>query len=217
MIAADLAVQRPPDAKLLVVDSQRNIIHAPRTAFVDFLRPNDLIIANDAATLPASLKGIYQETGVPIEVRLAGRPSLNPMDVSRFSAIVFGEGDFHMRTEDRPLPPLLKRGDTLVLGPLRATVEELLGHSRLVSLVFTGTADEIWAGLASHGKPIQYSHMQNSLELWDVWTRIAGPPVAFEPPSASFILDWHVLGAIREPSRSFRYDHSRRRYLIDRR
>ena len=203
MIAADVAVQRPPDAKLLVVDSQRNIIHVPRTAFVEFLRPNDLVIANDAATLPASLKGVHEQTGAEIEVRLAGRPSLNPSDVSRFSAIVFGAGDFHTRTEDRPLPPPLHPGDTLVLGSLRATVEELLGHPRLVSLLFNGTADEIWAGLASHGRPIQYSHLQTSLELWDVWTRIAGPPVAFEPPSAGFILDWRVLAAIRKHRANF--------------
>jgi S-adenosylmethionine:tRNA ribosyltransferase-isomerase len=203
MIVADVAVQRPVDAKLLVVDSQRNIIHVPRTAFVEFLRPNDLVIANDAATLPASLKGIHEETGAAIEVRLAGRQSLDAMDVSRFSAVVFGAGDFHMRTEDRPLPPPLQAGDTLVLGSLHATVEELLGHPRLMSLCFNGTADEIWAGLASHGRPIQYSHLQTSLELWDVWTRIAGPPVAFEPPSASFILDWHVLAAIREHRVSF--------------
>ena len=203
MIAADLAIQRPSDAKLLVVDEQRQLIHVPRSEFVEFLRPNDLVIANDAATLPASLTGVHQQTGNAIEVRLSGRSSLDPMDVKRFSAIVFGAGDFHQRTEDRPLPPPLQRGDTLVLGPLRATVAELLGHSRLVSLLFEGTPDQIWAGLASHGKPIQYSHMQTSLELWDVWTRIAGPPVAFEPPSASFILDWHVLGSIREHCAAF--------------
>ena len=203
MIAADLAVQRPANAKLLVVDEQRHLIHVPRTAFVEFLRPNDLVIANDAATLPASLTGIHEQTGKPIEVRLAGRHSLNPMDVKSFRAIVFGEGDFHLRTEDRPLPPSLQIGDSLVLGPLRATVEELLGHPRLVSLLFDGTPDQIWAGLASHGKPIQYSHIQTSLELWDVWTRIAGPPVAFEPPSASFILDWHVLSDIREHHAAF--------------
>ncbi|HEY4424249.1 MAG TPA: S-adenosylmethionine:tRNA ribosyltransferase-isomerase [Pyrinomonadaceae bacterium] len=191
------------DAKLLVVDSQRNLIHVPRTAFVQFLRPNDLVIANDAATLPASLSGVHQRTGKTIEVRLAGRRSLNPMDVKSFSAIVFGEGDFHLRTEDWPQPPTLQPGDTLVLGPLRATVEMLFGHPRLISLLFDGTPDQIWAGLASHGKPIQYSHMQTSLDLWDVWTRIAGPPVAFEPPSASFILDWHVLSNIREHHATF--------------
>jgi len=203
MIAADTAVQRPMDAKLLVVDSQRNLIHVPRTAFVEFLRPNDLVIANDAATLPASLTGIHQQTGKTVEVRLAGRRSLNPMDVKSFSAIVFGEGDYHLRTEDRPLPPTLQPGDKMKLGPLNAIVEEVLGHPRLVSLLFDGTPDQIWAGLASHGKPIQYSHLQTSLELWDVWTRIAGPPVAFEPPSAGFILDWHVLSDIREHRAAF--------------
>src|SRR4029078_4387204 len=118
MLAAQLPVQRPVDAKLLVVDAQRNLIHVPRSAFVDFLHADDLVIANDAATLPASLTGIHQPTGKVIEVRLAGRPSLDPMDVNRFSAVVFGEGDFHMRTEDRPLPPPLQSGDTLELGPL---------------------------------------------------------------------------------------------------
>jgi S-adenosylmethionine:tRNA ribosyltransferase-isomerase len=203
MIAAQAAVQRPPNAKLLVVDSQRNLIHVPRTEFVEFLRSNDVVIANDAATLPASLIGTHQQTGKAIEVRLAGRPSLDGMDVKRFSAVVFGEGDFHMRTEDRPLPPPLNIGDTLLLGPLRATVEGLLDHPRLVSLLFSGTTDEIWAGLARHGRPIQYSHLQTSLELWDVWTRIAGSPVAFEPPSAGFVLDWKILSAIREHDATF--------------
>jgi S-adenosylmethionine:tRNA ribosyltransferase-isomerase len=203
MLAAQVPVQRPADAKLLVVDAQRNLIHVPRSTFVDFLRADDLVIANDAATLPASLSGIHQATGKPIEVRLAARPSLDPADVNRFSAVVFGEGDFHVRTEDRPLPPPLQSGDTLLLGPLRATIEKLLGHPRLVALCFAGTADQVWSGLASHGKPIQYSHLQSSLELWDVWTRIAGPPVAFEPPSAGFVLDWHVLAAIREHNARF--------------
>jgi len=69
MIAATSAVQRPADAKLLVVDAQRNLIHVPRSAFVEFLRPNDLVIANDAATLPASLTGVHQPSGQQIEVR----------------------------------------------------------------------------------------------------------------------------------------------------
>ena len=168
-----------------------------------FLHADDLVIDNDAGTLPASLTGVHQPTGKAIEVRLAGRPSLDPLDVNRFSAVVFGEGDFHMRTEDRPLPPPLEVGDTLLLGPLRATVEKVLGHPRLVAIRFAGSADEVWSGLASHGKPIQYSHLQSSLELWDVWTKIAGPPVAFEPPSAGFVLDWHVLSTIRQHKARF--------------
>jgi S-adenosylmethionine:tRNA ribosyltransferase-isomerase len=197
MNAADRAVQRPLDAKLLVVDACRHIDHAPRAAFVEFLRRGDLVVANDAATLPASLRGTHGATGAPVEVRLAGRPSLKAEDVRRFSAVVFGEGDFRTRTEDRAAPPQFSDGDRLVLGPLRATVERTLGHARLVSLLFDGTPDEVWAGLARHGRPIQYAHMHEPLALWDVWTRIAGPPVAFEPPSAGFALDWRALSSMR--------------------
>ena len=203
MLASVTPVQRPPDAKLLVVNCGSQLIHVPRTAFVDFLQPNDLLVANDAATLPASLSGVHQQTGKRIEVRLAGRPSLNPNDISRFSAVVFGEGDFHMLTEDRPLPPLLQPRDVLLLGPLRAIIEQTMEHPRLVSLHFVGSADEVWAGLARHGRPIQYSHLQKGLEVWDVWTRIAGSPVAFEPPSAGFVLDWQLLSAIRDREAAF--------------
>ena len=198
MIAADRPLQRPPDARLLVVDACRHIGHAPRSAFVEYLRRGDLVVANDAATLPASLRGTHGRTGAPVEVRLAGRPSLGPEDVRRFSAVVFGEGDFRTRTEDRPAPPTVEDGDRLILGPLRARVERTLGHPRLVSLLFDGTPDEVWAGLARHGRPIQYAHVREPLALWDVWTRIAGPPVAFEPPSAGFALDWRALASMRE-------------------
>ena len=78
MIAATRATQRPADAKLLVVDARGRIADARRRDFVDYLRPGDLVIANDAATLPASLFGIHERTGAALEVRLAGRRSLSP-------------------------------------------------------------------------------------------------------------------------------------------
>src|SRR4030095_6445446 len=95
-----------------------------------------------------------------------------------------------MRTEDRPLPPAVASGDWLALGPLRARVEEVLGNPRLLILKFDGSPDQIREVLSRHGRPIQYSHVPTPLALWDVWTSIAGPPVAFEPPSAGFVLDW---------------------------
>jgi S-adenosylmethionine:tRNA ribosyltransferase-isomerase len=197
MIPASRPIQRPANAKLLAVDSGGNIRHLARSTFIDLLRPCDVVIANDAATLPASLSGRHLPTGRTIEVRLAARPSLEVNEVNHFSALVFGEGDYHMRTEDRSLPPTILPGDQLELGPLLATVEGLLDHPRLVSLRFAGSPVEIWEGLTRHGLPIQYSHMQDRLALWDVWTSIAGPPVAFEPPSAGFALDWLTLAAMR--------------------
>ena len=198
MLAATTPVQRPADAKLLVVDSFGAVTDARRSTFVDWLRPGDVVVANDAATLPASLSGRHVRTGSEIEVRLAGRGSLSPADVHSFVAVVFGAGDFHTPTERRPLPPALSPGDRLALGPLDATVARLLDHPRLVSIAFDGTADAIWAGIARHGRPIQYAHLPIALSLWDVWTSIAGRPVAFEPPSAGFVLDWHTLRDMRE-------------------
>ena len=197
MRAATTAQQRPRDAKLLVVDAQGRLQHAARSQLASLLRPGDLLVANDAATLPASLHGIHERSGEAIEVRLAGRRSLQVEAVREFTAIVFGAGDHRARTEDRPAPPALHAGDRLRLGPLHATVRRRLDHARLIELRFDGTPDAIWAGLARHGKPIQYAHVPQPLALWDVWTQVAALPVAFEPPSAGFVLDWALLGALR--------------------
>jgi S-adenosylmethionine:tRNA ribosyltransferase-isomerase len=195
--AADRPIHGPEDARLLVVDRDGHVGDTSRSALTEILRPGDLVIANDAATLPASLQGEHLATGRPIEVRLAGRRSLARDEVSEFAAIVFGEGDFHIRTEDRPAPPALAPGDRLVFGPLSAVVLATLDHPRLVRLGFEGSSDAIWAGLSRHGRPIQYAHVTEPLALWDVWTAIAGPPVAFESPSAGFALNWRTLHAMR--------------------
>ena len=55
MIAADRPTQRPATARLLHVDEHGNVRHLPRSKLPELLRPGDLVIANDAATLPASL------------------------------------------------------------------------------------------------------------------------------------------------------------------
>lgn len=201
MRPATVPSQRPHDAKLLFGDAVGRIQHLSRAHLIDLFLPGDLVIANDAATLPSSLMGYHVPTKRPIEIRLAGRESLD--EFRTFSAIVFGEGDFHLRTEDRPDPPHLKPGDALWLGPLRARVVRVLDHPRFARLTFDGSALEIGEGLARHGRPIQYSHVPTPLAVWDTWTPIAGPPVAFEPPSAGFVLSWNALVGFR--SRGVRF------------
>jgi S-adenosylmethionine:tRNA ribosyltransferase-isomerase len=197
MIPATLAVQRPADARLLVVDTSGHVTHQNRADFPTLLDTGDLVIANDAATMPASLFGVHVGTGRPVEIRLAGRRSLLPRDIARFTAVAFGAGDFHTPTEQRPLPPAFKPGESLRLGPLHAVVIAVLGHPRLIEIEFQQSAEETWEGLARHGRPIQYAYMQEPLAIWDTWTRIASLPVAFEAPSAGFILDWRIIDAIR--------------------
>jgi S-adenosylmethionine:tRNA ribosyltransferase-isomerase len=78
-----------------------------------------------------------------------------------------------------------------------------LGHARLLTLRFSGDPDAIWSGIARHGKPVQYAHVHEPLKLWDVWTRVAALPVAFEPPSAGFVLDWALLSALKAKGVAF--------------
>ena len=182
---------RPSAARLLVADSAGAVRHLSRRDLATLLRPGDLVVANDAATFPASLEGEHLPSGEPLEVRLAAFTDAS--DLRRFHAIAFGAGDYTTPTENRPLPPQLAAGDRLLLGPLIGTVEDLLDHPRLIELRFDGDAAEVLTGLAQHGRPIQYAHVPTPLALWDVWTRVAGRPFAFEPPSAGFALNWRTL------------------------
>jgi S-adenosylmethionine:tRNA ribosyltransferase-isomerase len=202
MIAAHAPIQRPADAKLLAIRASGAIEHGPRSRWVELLRRGDLVVANDAMTLPASLAGVHAPSGRPIEVRLAQRGSLDPQDVHWFLAIVFGEGDHRTRTEDRAPPPTLRVGDKLRLGPLSAAVVALR-HPRLIEIEMQGDAGAIWSGLAAHGKPIQYAYLRGQLALWDVWTPFAATPAAFEPPSAGFAIDWHAIAQVRAAGAAF--------------
>jgi len=195
--AATTPVQRPGDARLLAIDADGRLRELPRTRLAELFTPGDLLIANDAATLPASLTGEHGPSGAPIEVRLAGRPSLGPADVGRFTAIVFGGGDRRTPTERRADPPPLRPGDALRLGPLTATVRRVFPERRRIEIAFNAPSHKVWAGIAAHGRPIQYAHIAEPLALWDVWTAIAARPVAYEPPSAGFVLDWALLESLR--------------------
>src|SRR5262245_38143360 len=86
------------------------------------LEPGDVLVLNDAATLPASLSG-RTAGGLPIELRLLGQPG---DDTLRWTAVLFGEGDYHTPTEHRSPPPPVLPGDLLRFGEdLSAFVESL--------------------------------------------------------------------------------------------
>ena len=183
-------------AKLLVIGGNGRIRHLPRAALASLFSPGDLVIANDAATLPASLTGIHYPSGNSIEVRLAAWETVH--DPRHFTAIASGAGDYKTRTEDRTSPPPLSLGDRFSLGPLVGIVESLLDHPRLFRMRFFGDRSTVFAGLARYGRPIQYAHEPEPLALWDVWTKIAADPIAFEPPSAGFALDWRTQSVWRQ-------------------
>ena len=88
--------------RLLHVDPRRGTLADHRLEELpELLRPGDLLVVNDAATLPASLSGT-DARGEPLELRLAGEEP----DGS-WRAVLFGSGDWRTPTESRPLPPVL--------------------------------------------------------------------------------------------------------------
>lgn len=176
---------------MLTVDAHGQVQDRSRAELGQLFEPGDLVVANDAATIPASLTGQHSRTLSPIEIRLAG--FVDPDDATRFVAVAFGEGDFRTKTEHRLLPPPMKVGDRINLGPIQATVEEVLDHPRLLVVRFDGVASEVMANVARHGRPIQYAYVTDPLALWDVWTNVASRPFAFETPSAGLALDWRTI------------------------
>jgi S-adenosylmethionine:tRNA ribosyltransferase-isomerase len=188
--------ERPPDrrdaVRLLCVDSTTGGYFDGTVADLpSCLDPGDLLVVNDAATLPASLHGLAR--GAPVEVRLTGIG-----EGARWRAVLFGAGDWRTPTERRPQPPFLRAGDVIELGELSASVERVSETSaRLVDLRFDRDGDALWTALYARGRPVQYGYLDEPLELWSVQTAYATRPWAAELPSAGRPLTWEILEALR--------------------
>jgi S-adenosylmethionine:tRNA ribosyltransferase-isomerase len=172
------------DVRMLVVHPRtRRLDVAPFATLAERLAPGDVLVVNDAATLPASLRG-RDASGHPLEARLVEAP-----ERGRARAVVVGAGDVRARTEDRPEPPPLPLGARISFGNapalLQATLVDRSPRSpRLVELDFERDDAALWAALYAVGRPIQYAHRPEPLALWDVQTTYAARPWAVEMPSA---------------------------------
>jgi len=193
MKPATWPVDHPEEGRLLAVEPRaRRYADARLTDLPTLLRAGDLLVVNDAATLPASLPG-RTEAGERIELRLVARE----LD-DTWTAVLFGVGDWRRRTEDRPPPPALPVGACLTVGGLRARVVEVLPPSpRLLRVAFSESGAALWSSLYLGGRPVQYAHLQAPLSLWHVQTGYGGRPWAVEPPSAGLPLTWSLLLALR--------------------
>jgi S-adenosylmethionine:tRNA ribosyltransferase-isomerase len=193
MIAARTFPAARDEVRLLLVDPSAGQLRSRRMSDLPtLLDGGDVLVVNDAATLPASLHG-EDEAGNHIEVRL-----LSAGDDGAFSAVLFGAGDWRQRTEDRPPPPTLAPGARLRFGRLEARVTRSATRSpRLLHLAFAATGAALWAALYREARPVQYSYLAHALPLWAVQTAYASRPWAFEMPSAGRPLSWEILLALR--------------------
>ena len=178
--------------RLLHADAKtRRLLHTQLYALPTLLSSLDLLVVNDAATLPAALSVPNSD----LEVRLIGHGD----DAHNFRAVVFGAGDYHTDTNARSAPRELHVGERIDFSAaLSARVSSVDTKApRLVTLSFDANEDEFWQALYRHGRPIQYRHVSEPLELWDVQNPFASRPFAFEAPSAGLSLDFALLGALK--------------------
>jgi S-adenosylmethionine:tRNA ribosyltransferase-isomerase len=157
------------------------------------LRAGDLLVVNDAATLPASLFG--RAYGRPVEIRLCGE-----QPGGSWRAVLFGAGDWRTPTEHRDPPPTLGVGAHLVFARgFGATIETVSPISpRLVELRFDRAGDALWTALYQYGRPVQYAYEPEPLPLARVQTPYATRPWAAEMPSAGRPLRLSLLRALGE-------------------
>jgi S-adenosylmethionine:tRNA ribosyltransferase-isomerase len=184
-------------------------------ALPGLLAPGDLLVVNDAATLPASLRG-QGPAGQPLEARLIARRHAEDEQRSdndddqdddiRFDAVLLGAGDWRTRTEDRPAPPRLAPGAIVRFAAAEAAATDALAATviavspvspRLVTLRFHEAGDAFWNALYRIGRPVQYAHLDEALPLWAVQNVYAERPWAFEMPSAGRPLTWRLLAELR--------------------
>lgn len=154
------------------------------------LGPGDVLVVNDAATLPASLR-----VDAELELRLVAAER-----DGTFRAIAFGAGDFRDPTESRAAPRALHVGARLQFGSQLAAhvIAVDAQDARLLQLRFETAGAAFWSALYRHATPIQYSYAPQPLQLWDVQNRYASRPWAFELPSAGHPLTFEMLFAIEK-------------------
>jgi S-adenosylmethionine:tRNA ribosyltransferase-isomerase len=185
----------PAGERLLVVDPGAGTIDDRRVDDLPaLLRAGDVVVVNDAATLPASLVG-RTAAGAPVELRLLGRAASG----DEWPVLAFGDGDWRTQTEDRPQPPPLAAGDEVVFAGLVARVARVSAESpRLLDVRFDRAGGRLLEALYARGRPVQYAYLPEPRALSAFQTPFAGRPWAAEMPSAGRVLTAARVRALRE-------------------
>ncbi len=174
--------------RLLVIEREGGAyFDAHVHALPALLRPGDVMIVNDAATLPASLHGRAPD-GSTLELRL-----LADEGGGEWTVFLLGAGDWRTPTEDRPSAHV-NEGERLAFGAaLSARVLSKRGE-RLARVAFDG---DLYTAIYARGRPVQYAHLREPLDLWTVQTPYASRPWAMEMPSAGRPLTLRQILALR--------------------
>jgi S-adenosylmethionine:tRNA ribosyltransferase-isomerase len=190
--AATRPREEPGTERLLYVDPLHSrFAHHHVGDLPGLLRAGDLLVVNDAATLPASL--LVREPALELRLVRRGRTD------AEWTAVTFGAGDFGTPTEQRGAPRKVRVGERLDFGAgLAATVTAVEPElARLVEIRFHLRGAALLAALYRAGRPVQYAYLEREFGLWHFQNRFAGRPWALEIPSAGHCLTWDLLLRLR--------------------
>jgi S-adenosylmethionine:tRNA ribosyltransferase-isomerase len=139
----------------------------------DHLRPGDLLVVNDSATIPAALPARLDGYSEPLTLHLS-TPTAD------------GRWLVELRTADRfPFRPPPPGARVELPGGARASIIGPFGTSRRLALADIAPAVDI-DYLARHGRPIRYRHDgPRERPLSDYQTAFARKPGSAEMPSAA--------------------------------
>ena len=153
------------DVRLLVAEQGGAVAHARFRQLGRFLAPGDLLVLNDSATIPASLRA-HREDGSDVELHLSTRlpgdlivvePASAPLDAGERLRLPGG-------------------AQAVMLTPYRDSPR--LWVARLL------LSDELLSYLSAHGRPVAYRHVGRSWPLQAFQNVYASEPGSAEMPSA---------------------------------
>lgn len=185
-LPAHLEAEAPPevrasgrdDVRLLVAHQGGALVHARFRQLGEFLRPGDLLVLNDSATIPASLRA-RREDGSELDLHLSTRLPAQLVVVEPALASV-------RRYEQLSLPD---GGRAVMLVPYQGSSRLWIAHLTLPG--------ELLPYLALHGQPIAYRHLTGAWPIEAFQNVYAAQPGSAEMPSAGRPFTCERLDALR--------------------
>ena len=172
----------PRDHARLMVSTERGHVHTRFTELAHYLRPGDLLVVNDSATLPASLPAHHADLGAFV-VSMATH---------------FGNGMWLIEprwSSAQPGPLPVTAGMMLTIADLPARL--IAPYPGLPRLWFAQIDGDVRAAMERTGKPIRYGYVQESYPLTTYQTVFAAVPGSAEMPSAAYPFTRRVVDSLR--------------------
>ena len=187
------------EVRLMVASRGAPLAHARMTGLPHFLRPRDLLVVNESATIPAAVEAVRAE-GERVQLHLstpdpaAGGADARAQDGDAEVRPVTGDAGARAENGVRWIVELRRDGSRVVdgrpgerlrlPGGASATLDRPAGGRRLWAATLALGGRPLLDFLAAYGTPIRYAHDPVARPLAAYQTIFARVPGSAEMPSA---------------------------------